>query len=91
METQTSFVGTEGGVELDSVSTVDLQLSLIVFPDDAELDDALGDGDDFEGSLVFGVLLEEGGVLESRDKLCEEVRRVVGEGGGVRGEGHTPL
>jgi len=44
-------------------------LPLIVLPDNTELDDALGDGDNLEGGLVFGVLLEEGAVFEGRDQL----------------------
>ena len=48
---------------------VDLDLALVVLPHDAELDDALGDGDDFEGVAVFGVLLEERAVLEGGGKL----------------------
>ena len=34
--------------------------ALVVFPQDTELDDALGDLDDFESCLVLGVALEEG-------------------------------
>lgn len=64
MESQSSLVGAQRGVELHTVAAVDLRLVLVVFPDDAELDDALGDGDDLEGGLVFGFLLEEGGVFE---------------------------
>ena len=41
----------------------------VVLPDNAELDDALGDGDDLESLLVFGVLGEEGGGLEGGDEL----------------------
>jgi predicted RNA-binding protein associated with RNAse of E/G family len=59
VETETSLVWAEGRVELDSVTTVDLWLKVIILPDNTELDDALWDGDDLEGGLVFGVLLEE--------------------------------
>lgn len=48
---------------------VDLEAALVVLPDDAELDDALRDGNDLEGLAVFGVDLEEGRVLKSRSKL----------------------
>jgi hypothetical protein len=64
VETKSSLVWTKSRVELDSVTSVDLWLVLVVFPDDAELDYALRDGDDFESGLVFGLLLEEGGVFE---------------------------
>lgn len=72
MEAETALVWAEGGVELDSVSAVDLDLVLVIFPDDAELNDALGDGNDFEGGSVFGFLLEEGAVFEGRGQLWGE-------------------
>ena len=64
MEPETPLVRTESRVELDTIATIDLWLSLIVLPYDTELDNALGDGNDLQGSLVFGVLLEEGAVFE---------------------------
>jgi hypothetical protein len=45
---------------LHTVALLDLALALVILPDNAELDDALGDRDDLEGLLVFGVLGEEG-------------------------------
>ena len=71
MEAETALVGTESRVELHAVSLLDLALALVVLPDNAELDDALGDGDDLKSLLVFGVLGEEGGGLEGGDELCE--------------------
>ena len=70
VETETTLVGTEGGVELNTVTAVDLEVALVVLPDNTELDDTLGDGSDVEGGAVLGVLLEEGGVLESVGQLC---------------------
>lgn len=70
METETTLVGTEGGVELDTVTAVDLEVAVVVFPDNTELNDTLGDGGNVEGGAVLGVLLEEGGVLESVGQLC---------------------
>jgi hypothetical protein len=64
VQTETALVWAEGRVKLHPVAAIDLDLVLVVLPDDTELDDALGDGDDLEGSLVLGVLLEEGAVLE---------------------------
>lgn len=64
VESEASLVWAQRGVELHAVSTVDLWLSLIIFPDHAELDDSLRDGDDLEGGLVLRLLVEEGGVLE---------------------------
>ena len=64
MEPKTSLIWTQGGIELHTVPSVDLDLSLVILPDDTELNDSFGNGGDLEGGLVFGVLLEEGGVLE---------------------------
>lgn len=44
-------------------------LTLVILPDNTELNDALGDGDHLEGLAVLGLLLEKSGVLESRGKL----------------------
>ena len=71
MEAETALVGTESRVELHAVSLLDLALALVVLPDNAELDDALGDGDNLEGLLIFGVLGEEGGGLKGGDELCK--------------------
>jgi hypothetical protein len=70
VQAETALVWAEGRVELDSVAAVDLNLVLVVFPDNSELDDALRDGDDLEGGLVFGVLFKEGAVFEGGDQLC---------------------
>jgi len=72
MESETTLVWTQGRVELYTISAVDLNVVLVIFPDNTELDDALGDRDDLEGGLVFGVLFEECGVFEGRDQLCNE-------------------
>ena len=70
METETALVGTESRVELHAVTLVDLALTLVVLPNNAELDDTLRNGGNFESLPVLGVLLEEGGGLESGDELC---------------------
>jgi hypothetical protein len=69
VETETALVRAKGRVELHTVSPLDLALALVVLPDYAELDDALGDGGNLESLLVLGVLLEERGGLEGRDEL----------------------
>jgi hypothetical protein len=69
MESQSSLVRAQGRVKLHTVSAVDLDLVLVIFPDDTELDDAFGNGDDLEGGLVLGLLLKEGAVFEGGDKL----------------------
>lgn len=78
VETETTLVGTEGRVELHTVTLVNLALALVVLPDDAELDDALGDGGNLEGLLVLGVLLKEGGGLKGGDELYELRSAFVG-------------
>jgi hypothetical protein len=59
VEAETALVWTKSRVELHTVSLVDHALALVVLPYDAELDDALRDGDDLESLLVLGVLLED--------------------------------
>jgi hypothetical protein len=70
VQSEATLVGAESGVELHSEGIVDLDLALVVLPHYAELDDALWDGDYFEGIAVLGVLLEERAVLEGGGKLC---------------------
>ena len=69
MQPETALVGAKGRVELHTVSAVDLEVALVVLPDDSELDHALRNGNDLQGDPVFGVLLEERAVLETADEL----------------------
>jgi len=64
MEAETTLVWTESGVELDTVSTVDLELTLVVLPNNTELNDTLWDRDDWKGSAEFWLKFEELGGLE---------------------------
>lgn len=73
VQTESSLVWAEGRVELDSVTTVDLDGSLVIFPDDSELDDSLWDGDNLEGGLVFWVGFEKSTVLEGRGEFWSEL------------------
>lgn len=75
METDAAFVGTNGGVELDTEAAVDLDFAVVIDPRDAEddlsfgLDDALEDagfdevgagiGDGVEGLKDLGDSLDE--------------------------------
>jgi len=54
-------------------TTVDLDFTLVIFPCDSELDDALWDSSNLECLAVLWVLLEEGRVLEGRGQLCDEL------------------
>jgi hypothetical protein len=70
VEPEATLVGTKSGVELDTVSTVDLDLAFIIFPDNTELDDTLRNGDDLKSLAELRLLLEKSGVLESGGELC---------------------
>ena len=91
MEAQSTFVGPEGGVELDAEAPVDVALTVVVFPGDAKLDDALGDGADGEGFAEGGVLLEEGGVVEGGGQFCGGACLVVLRGRRWTGGGDAHL
>jgi len=64
VETETTLVWAESRVELHTVSAVDLDVVLVIFPDDTELNDTLWDGNNLEGGFEFWLLLKEGAVLE---------------------------
>ena len=64
METKATLVWAESAVELNTKAAIDLALALVVFPDYSKLNDALGNRRYSEGFLVFGMLLEEGRVVE---------------------------
>ena len=70
MEAKTAFVRTKSRVKLHAIAFVDLAHALVVFPDNAELDDALGDRNNLQGFLVFRVLLKQGRGFEGGDELC---------------------
>lgn len=65
MESQTTLVWAECRVELDAKATVHLQGALVILPDDAELNDTLGNGRDLQRGAVFWVVAEERAVFES--------------------------
>lgn len=70
MESQATLVRAKSGVELDAVPAVHLQVTLVVFPDDSELDDTLWDRNDAQRGSVLGMLLEQRALLEGGHKLC---------------------
>jgi hypothetical protein len=73
VQPEAALVRAKGRVELHTVSAVDLEVALVVLPDDTELDDALRDGHDLQGDPVLGVLLKERAVLESADELWDSM------------------
>lgn len=77
VESQTTLVGTKGRVELHAVTLVDLQLALVIFPDDSKLNDTLRDSRNLESSAVLRVLCEEGAVLKSACQLYYSSATVV--------------
>ena len=56
MEAKTSLVGTDRAVELHAVTVVNLNLTLVIYPRNAEEDGALGSGETLKKSL-FPVLV----------------------------------
>ena len=87
VETETTLVRTEGRVELDSVTSVDGNGSVITFPGDSELDDSLWDLNDGEGSSVFWLLLQKlKKVSTSSHHRCNQsTHRLEGRGNLVEG------
>jgi hypothetical protein len=59
VESETTLVGTESRVELDSETPVDGDTSVIPLPSDSEVDDSLGNLNNLESTSVLGVLDEE--------------------------------
>jgi hypothetical protein len=75
VESETTLVWTKGGIELHTVSTVYLDLALVIFPGDTELNYSLRDGGNNQCLLVLWVLLEKAGVFDGGRKLCSRVRK----------------
>ena len=59
VESQASFIRAKGRIELYTVSTIDLDRALIIFPYYPKLNDSFRNGGDFEGGLVLRILLKE--------------------------------
>jgi hypothetical protein len=59
VKTETALVRAKSRVKLHTVATVYVGLSLIVFPNNAELDDTLWDLNDLKCTFVFGMFCEE--------------------------------
>lgn len=60
VETKTTFVRTDSAVELDTETTIDMHVTLIASPWDAELDYTFGLHHTLEDGDVFGLLVEDG-------------------------------
>jgi hypothetical protein len=71
MKSQATLVWAESGIELDPVASVDLKLTLIILPDDSELNNPLWDRENGERSPIFRVLLKQAAVLESAGELYQ--------------------
>ena len=84
VEAQTALVGADGGVVLHAVAAVDLHLSGIVHPCDAERDDPVG----LDEALKNGVLLPLGVLIHDALKALEKFPDALVElrGVGVAGE-----
>jgi hypothetical protein len=70
VESKTALVGTKSRVELDTETSVDLEVTLVVAPNNTELNDTLRNGGNSKGSAVLGVLVVDGAVLEGRGELA---------------------
>ena len=53
MEAQAAFVGADGAVGLDAVAAVDVEDAVVIFPGDAENDDAFRFNDAFQDVVLF--------------------------------------
>jgi hypothetical protein len=76
VESKTALVGTKSRVELDTETSVDLEVTLVVAPNNTELNDALRNGGNSKGSAVLGVLVVDGAVLEGRGELYRWLIRI---------------
>ena len=76
MEAQAALVRSDGGVELDAVAAVHLDLALVVGPCDAELHYAFRLDDTFQHAclLVFRVLLNHG--LEAFEDFGDSLQKL---------------
>lgn len=76
VEPESALVGPDGGVELNTVSAVDLDLSVVVNPWDAEHDDPLGLDEplDDSGLLELGPRLDDG--LEGLEDLLDGLKEL---------------
>lgn len=59
VQSETTLVWTEGRVELHTVTYVDFDFTVVIFPWNAELDDTLRDLNDTQSSFVFWLLFEK--------------------------------
>ena len=77
MESEATLIRAKCRIELYTVSSVDLHLSLVVLPSDSELYHALRNGGHLKRSLVFRVLLEQGTVLKCRGEFYDSTQSAV--------------
>lgn len=80
VETETTLIGAESRVELDTIATVHMRLSLVVLPDDTELDDALWDlfiADGFESVDGNGATNGSDGDAPERPRMHVHTRGIL--------------
>lgn len=70
MESKTALVGAQSGVKLNTIAAVDLKVAAVVFPDDAELDNALRDSSYLESGTILRVFLKQYRVLKCAGQFC---------------------
>ncbi len=76
MKSETALVGTDGAVELNAETAVNLNLAVVVNPGNSEHNNSLGLGNSLENTvcLVLRVLLKNR--LERCENLCSRLNKL---------------
>ena len=75
MESETALIRTDGGIELNSVSAVDLNLAVVVDPRNTELDESLGFDDTVDHARLDNVGTPLDNRLERFKNLSDSLKK----------------
>ena len=75
MESETALIRTDGGIELNSVSAVDLNLAVVVDPRNTELDESLGLDDTVDHTRLDNVGTPLDNRLERFKNLSDSLKK----------------
>ena len=75
MESETALIRTDGGIELNSVSAVDLNLAVVVDPRNTELDESLGFDDTVDHTRLDNVGTPLDNRLERFKNLSDSLKK----------------
>ena len=75
MEPETALIRTDGGIELNSVSAVDLNLAVVVDPRNTELDESLGFDDTVDHTRLDNVGTPLDNRLERFKNLSDSLKK----------------